>query len=401
MPDEPLTAPEGPVRYAWFGGLLDGRRGDDARLQQAVADGNRLGLARIDLDLDGGRFTVLFDDNAVGGDAMTPEKAEGLLAVLNEVVAASAEPGGVESTLRCTEVYADGAVDTLFTASGGAVECLSRPRELGAEDRTHAPREAPPLIELPRMGRRQALGLLALLLVTFGLLGWRYGVVDIVAGRSADALDFNEFQQRFAASFNDEGGLGDGPFPKSKESWIPFASRMDMIRRDLKVAKTNIDQCAVHEEALARNQPRTTELDRAKAKAQYGQKKQLFCALCEQPFELINLPFSISYKAVLDLRKSRGWKKPPGRTVRDGKAVPACYKRAKEQALLHGSPGRPQLGPDDDPSDKMAAVPRCYDQVRACRMCSQWFEDADGYRPTEGKQGLLEDEETPTHHMSD
>jgi len=179
------------VRYAWFGGLLDGRRGDDARLQQAVADGNRLGLARIDLDLDGGRFTVLFDDNAVGGDAMTPEKAEGLLAVLNEVVAASAEPGGVESTLRCTEVYADGAVDTLFTASGGAVECLSRPRELGAEDRTHAPREAPPLIELPRMGRRQALGLLALLLVTFGLLGWRYGVVDIVAGRSADALEID------------------------------------------------------------------------------------------------------------------------------------------------------------------------------------------------------------------
>ena len=62
-------------------------------------------------------------------------------------------------------------------------------RALGPEDHAHAPREAPPLIELPQVGRRQALGLLALLLVTFGLLGWRYGVVDLVAGRSAEALE--------------------------------------------------------------------------------------------------------------------------------------------------------------------------------------------------------------------
>ena len=226
---------------------------------------------------------------------------------------------------------------------------------------------------------------------------------QLSASRSADALDFNEFQQRFAASFTEDGGLGDGPFPKSKESWIPFASRLDMIRRDLTVAKANIQQCAVHEEALARNQPRTTELARAKAKSQYGQKRQLFCCLCEAPFELINLPFSISYKAVLDLRRSRGWKKKPGKGVRDGRAVPACYKRAKEAALSGGSPGRgPQLGPDDDPSDKMAAVPRCYDQVRVCKMCAQWFEDAASYRPTaEEKSARIEDAAAEGHHMSD
>lgn len=188
MADEPSATPEGPVRYAWFGGLMDGRRGDDTRLEQAVARGNRLGLARIDLDVDGGKFSALFDDNAVVGGAMTPEKAKQLLEVLNEVLA-SAEPGSVESTLRCTEVYDDAAVDTLFTPTGDQIECVSRSRAIGAEDRRHAPQEAAPLIELPRVGRRQALGLLALVLVAFGLLAWKAGLVDRIAARSAETLE--------------------------------------------------------------------------------------------------------------------------------------------------------------------------------------------------------------------
>jgi hypothetical protein len=188
--DEPIAPPEGPVRYAWFGGLLDGRRRDDARLEQAVARGNRLGLARMDLDVDGGKFSVLFDDNAVAGEVMTAEKADQLLEVLNDVLA-SAEPATVESTLRCTEVYDDAAVDTLFTPNRDKIECVSRSRAIAAEDRSHAPPAAEPLIQLPRMGRRQALGLLALVLVAFGLLAWQVGLVDRIAGRSGEALEID------------------------------------------------------------------------------------------------------------------------------------------------------------------------------------------------------------------
>lgn len=190
MPEDPpeVTLPEGPVRYAWFGGLLDGRRGDDGRLRAAVERGNRLGLAHLHLDLDGGRFSLLFDEHAVRGDRLSSERSEELVDVLNEVVASSSDPAGVESTLRCTEVYDDAAVDTLFTPAGGGVECVSRPRALGADDRRMAPADAAAVPRLPRVGRRQALGLLALVLVAFGLLAWKEGLVDRIAARSGESL---------------------------------------------------------------------------------------------------------------------------------------------------------------------------------------------------------------------
>lgn len=188
MPPEPETGPpDGPVNFAWFGGILDGRRGDDDRLHQAVQRGNALGLVHLDLELDGGRFSVLFDGKAVPGHQMTSERTAGLIEVLEEVVASSSEPFGVESTLRCTEVYETGAVDTLFAASEGQVEPVSRPRSLSEEDHRHAPRQAIAPVRL-NMPRRQALGLMALVMVAFGLLAWQQGLVGLVAGTKAEAL---------------------------------------------------------------------------------------------------------------------------------------------------------------------------------------------------------------------
>jgi hypothetical protein len=192
--------PEGPVRYAWFGGLLEGRRGDVDLLRAAVARGNRLGLARFDLDIDGGRFSVMFDGGAVVGDRMTAERSESLVEVLNELLTGAADPQRVESTLRCTEVYETGAVDTLFTPVAGRIEILSRSRVLEEEDHRHAPRELSAALPLPRMGRRQALGLLGLVLVAFGLLAWKEGLVDRIAAHGADklAVDVGPFADTLA-----------------------------------------------------------------------------------------------------------------------------------------------------------------------------------------------------------
>ncbi|MDA1265001.1 MAG: hypothetical protein O2816_07980 [Planctomycetota bacterium] len=187
-PPEP-TVPDGPVRCAWFGGLIDGRRQDDEALRAAVERGNQLGLVHLDLELDGGKFSVLFDDSAVAGDDMSAKKSSDLLEVLQQIVAASAEPGRVESTLRCTEVYEDGAVETLFSSKGGKIECISRPRALTAQDHAHAIAAGVEAEPLPPGSRRQLLGLLALLLVAFAALAWQGGLVDRIAAKAGEQLE--------------------------------------------------------------------------------------------------------------------------------------------------------------------------------------------------------------------
>ena len=49
-----------------------------------------------------------------------------------------------------------------------------------------------------------------------------------------------------------------------------------------------------------------SELEAAKAKEKLlgRSRKKPSCAVCELPFALVNLPMTISYKAVLDLRRS-------------------------------------------------------------------------------------------------
>ena len=187
-PEEPRIVPEGPPRFVWFGGILEARRGDDQRLRRSVEQTNRLGLCRLDLALEGGRFSVLFEEGTVEGEQMTSAKAEELLEGLNEIASSSADPASVESTLHCTEVYDDLAVETLFVARGGQIECVSRPRELAQEDHRHGPRASEGL-GLPPMERRRALGLGALVLLTFGLLAWKEGWIDRLAARDGAGLE--------------------------------------------------------------------------------------------------------------------------------------------------------------------------------------------------------------------
>lgn len=70
-------------------------------------------------------------------------------------------------------------------------------------------------------------------------------------------------------------------------------------------------------------------------------RKTMRCALCEYPFPMINLPMTISYKAVLDMRE--------------------CWGMNIDRAH------NPKL-----------SFPHCYDRVRVCRMCAQFFSTSVG-----------------------
>ncbi len=171
-------APEGPVRYAWFGGILEGRRPqDDGALRAAVAELNADGPVPADLEVEGGRFTVLLGERTLEPSELSSERLTVFVDLLQRLVEASADPERIESTLRCTEVYAREAVETVFAPVAGEVRCVSRVRALNDEDRRRAPVAARPAGPAFDLGTRRALLIGALFLIAFGLFTWRSGIV--------------------------------------------------------------------------------------------------------------------------------------------------------------------------------------------------------------------------------
>src|ERR1700733_4318395 len=102
MADEPPPLDSGAPRFAWFDGIVEGRLGDASAVRAAAERTNRAGLGRMDVGVDGGRFSLLMDDATVPAARMTDENRRALAVALNEIAAAAEGP--VESTLRCTEV---------------------------------------------------------------------------------------------------------------------------------------------------------------------------------------------------------------------------------------------------------------------------------------------------------
>jgi hypothetical protein len=176
------ASPEGP-QFAWFDGIVEGRLGDAAAVRDAAARANVAGFGRMDVGVDGGRFSVLMDDATVPASRMNEENRRRFAAALTEIAAASVGP--VESTLRCTEVFRDEVRETLFLPESGAIRALTRTRPVAPGDLYRSPDAPPPP---PSMGRGRLAVVAAALLVAFGLVAWGSGWVDRVLSAKSDAL---------------------------------------------------------------------------------------------------------------------------------------------------------------------------------------------------------------------
>jgi hypothetical protein len=152
-------------------------------VRAAAARSNATGFGRMDVGVDGGRFSVLMDDTTVPAARMTDENRRALADALTSIAGASGGP--VESTLRCTEVFANEVRETLFLPDGGAIRALTRTRPVTDADQFRDPQSpAPP----PSMGRGRLAVVLALLLVAFGVAAWASGWVDRLLAAKADAI---------------------------------------------------------------------------------------------------------------------------------------------------------------------------------------------------------------------
>jgi hypothetical protein len=199
MPDDaPPPLDPGAPRFAWFDGIVEGRLGDAAAVREAASRANETGFGRMDVGVDGGRFSVLMDDTTVLASRMTDENRRALADALNAIAAAAGGP--VESTLRCTEVFANEVRETLFLPDGGAVRALTRTRPVTDADRFRDPDAvAPPP---PSMGRGRLAVVLAVLLVGFGVAAWTSGWVDRLLAAKTESLsvDTGPFSDLVAVS---------------------------------------------------------------------------------------------------------------------------------------------------------------------------------------------------------
>src|SRR5262247_1440797 len=128
MPDDAPTVPPpldpAEPRFAWFDGIVEGRLGDASLVRDAASRANAVGFGRMDVGVDGGRFSVLMSEDTVRARWMTDENRRLFANTLAEIAAASAGP--VESTLRCTEVFRHEVRETLFLAEGASIRALTR-----------------------------------------------------------------------------------------------------------------------------------------------------------------------------------------------------------------------------------------------------------------------------------
>ncbi|MEE2939331.1 MAG: hypothetical protein VX460_02990 [Planctomycetota bacterium] len=190
-------APPGPPRYGWFGGVLEGRVGDAAALRRAFEELDRATAIPCDLEVEGGRFSLLFSEATVDGGALSVERQDQLLEALGKLLERSADPRAAESTLRGSLVFGDEVVETLFTIREGRLAPVSRRRPLSHRDPAAAARRDGRLGGLDAPFRDVARGrgvvLLVLILAGGGLTAWRSGylglVHDAVTAPSADEVE--------------------------------------------------------------------------------------------------------------------------------------------------------------------------------------------------------------------
>jgi len=175
--------PEGPVEELLFGGILEWRGGNTQDLQQIVARINRLGLAHAELDADGGRHSLLFDDRPVPGKQATSGALDRLVDGLQELIDASDDPHSAESTLHCSAIHPGEVVETLIGIENGSVHPVSRIRPRLIEETAHAP--------IRTVAWRKVLPLGAALLLVFGLYAWKSGYLDRVFSAAPAQLEID------------------------------------------------------------------------------------------------------------------------------------------------------------------------------------------------------------------
>jgi len=229
--------PDGAILHAQFDGILEGYVGDRVEVEAAVNQINAVGIVEADLEFDGGKFTILFDNAPIPGDRATIEKQQQLLELLAKLIGATPSPETVESTLACKVVHDNGVVETVLAVQNGTLRPLSRVRDRDGRDARSLEHSEHFTAPLGHLGFKKG-GLVALLLLlAFGLMAWQSGYVQKILSRPADQLkhDLGPFKGLVDVSVEKSWGsylvtIQRGPsYPKDAEE----ADQLRLARKSL------------------------------------------------------------------------------------------------------------------------------------------------------------------------
>jgi hypothetical protein len=174
----------------------------------------------------------------------------------------------------------------------------------------------------------------------------------------------------------------------SAENWVPDELRRRSIERDIHTSKAILADTMLLETALNREFKRlsVTDLERAQMELKLEATRKIPCGCCTQTFLYINLPMKVSRKAILDIRikwsgqlsSSNIFRANTFRELLDPniEAPVQTGKRPKSGYKMD----RPLSANGNHSS--YDTVPRCYDEVRVCVFCAQFFQEPDEYRPS-------------------
>lgn len=167
-------------------GILDGRVLNENTLQTAVADLSKCGAGEFRLDVTGGRFNILPAETHVPANRFDTAAQSNFLDRLQGVVDA-AQPGSVETTLRCKLVFEADVAETLFVVNGQQIEPVTRRRPRTAQDTLPMPTaEGEAMLG---MRRRELIWLAPVLLIVGVFFAWQSGWIDrVLAARAEEVL---------------------------------------------------------------------------------------------------------------------------------------------------------------------------------------------------------------------
>ncbi len=222
-------------RFGWFDGIVQGRQEGESQILHAfVEELNILGFGPFSLDIDGGRFSILAEDQTILGEALSQENVERFLQNIQTLPSLLKNPHTVESTLRATFVGEKEVIETLFTPIRGEFQSLSKRRSLSDSDRGRDPSAK----LLSPVSRRAvlggvALGLFVLAWILFG--AYRKGVFGRVLSPGAESMkvELGPLQDFLKGSVTKSWGkyqleLGQGPkYPRTVEAFASLIKKAE------------------------------------------------------------------------------------------------------------------------------------------------------------------------------
>jgi hypothetical protein len=148
---------------------------------------------------------------------------------------------------------------------------------------------------------------------------------------------------------------------QSSQNWIPETLRFEDLSRNLRIAQENLTDYSIREKSMQYHQHHrySSDLEEARAQEKIGMTRKIACGCCNQMFLHVNLPQSVSMKAIIDIRAK--WA---------GNMKPSSIYNSNANGILVKF------------SESITKVSSVYDQVRVCIFCAQFFHVQEGYRPS-------------------